>query len=159
MRKDAIISDCKYYRYDLWRIWDDELPPLIVVGLNPSTADATLDDPTIRKCIGFAKRWGFGALCMLNLYAFRSTYPRILKHLKHPVGPSNDFWLKTRFEMETMILCAWGNNADPKRVGEVLGLIPEGRRVMALKVTKKGQPQHPLYVPYECSPVPYRGIQ
>jgi hypothetical protein len=71
--KSATISQCGLYRYDLWRRWDSSIPGVAFIGLNPSTADAEKDDPTIRKCVAYAKKWGFGSLCMLNLFAFRAT--------------------------------------------------------------------------------------
>ena len=71
----ANFSRCRQFRYTLWRRWDKTLPPVMMIGLNPSTADAHRNDPTIRRCIGFAKRWGHGGLVMTNLFAFRATYP------------------------------------------------------------------------------------
>ncbi len=77
--KTATLSNCRRYRYDLWRRWDDSKPFAMFIGLNPSTADETLDDPTIRRCINFAKSWGYGGLCMTNLFAFRATDPADMK--------------------------------------------------------------------------------
>ena len=75
MIKSAEFSPDKVYRYELWRIWDEALPVCMFIGLNPSTADETVDDPTIRRCINFAKEWGYGQLVMTNLFAFRATKP------------------------------------------------------------------------------------
>src|SRR5882724_4976365 len=89
----AVLSDCERYRYALWRRWA-ERPAVLFVGLNPSTADALQDDPTIRRCIRFAKAWGYGALYMGNLFAFRATDPRAMKAEADAVGPDNDGWLR-----------------------------------------------------------------
>ena len=91
--KGARFSDCRLYRYQLWRIWDEGRPYLNVIGLNPSTADETRDDPTIRRCIDYAKRWNYGGLFMTNIFAFRATLPAVMKKQVEPVGSDNDHWL------------------------------------------------------------------
>lgn len=90
MRSGANFSRCRRFRYALWREWDATLPAVMLIGLNPSTADANHNDPTIRRCIGFARDWGFGGVRVLNLFAFRATYPDDLKAAADPVGPRND---------------------------------------------------------------------
>lgn len=90
MEKSAIISPCGQYRYRLERAWDRSFPAAVFVCLNPSIADATLDDPTLRKCVGFARRWGCGHLVLVNLFALRATDPREMKRHPSPVGPDND---------------------------------------------------------------------
>ena len=92
--KDAVLSECKKYRYMLRRVWDRTKPACLFIGLNPSTADATVDDPTIRRCVGFADSWGYGELVVGNLYAFRATKPKDMFNQDDPVGPFNDLWLK-----------------------------------------------------------------
>jgi len=94
MKTDAKFSTCRKYRYALWRIWDDSKPYAMIVGLNPSTADETKNDPTISRCINFSKDWGYGGLCMANLFAFRATKPSVLMSSNDPVGSANDDWLK-----------------------------------------------------------------
>jgi hypothetical protein len=94
LESSAVFSTCRRYRYVLRRIWDRSTPPAMFVGLNPSTADEVKDDPTVRRCIGYAKRWGFGGLIMTNIFAFRSTDPNALVELDDPVGPRNDAWLR-----------------------------------------------------------------
>jgi hypothetical protein len=79
MIKDAVLSECRTYRYALWRIWDQTVPYAMFIGLNPSTADESNDDPTLTRCMGFAKSWGYGGVCMANLFALRSTDPTALK--------------------------------------------------------------------------------
>ena len=87
MEKGARFSESRTHRYALWRIWEKGAPMVMFVGLNPSTADETQDDPTIRRCIDFAKRWGYGGLYMLNIFAFRATNPKDMKAAADPVGP------------------------------------------------------------------------
>ena len=90
MTKGARFSECRVWRYALWRTWDPARAPLVFVGLNPSTADETQDDPTIRRCLGFARDFGCGGLHMLNIFAFRATNPDELRRTDDPVGPDNE---------------------------------------------------------------------
>ena len=91
---DAKFSKDRIYRYALWRIWDDTLPKLLFIGLNPSTADEINDDPTMRRCIRFSKDLGYGGFIMGNIFAYRSTDPKKLKTINNPIGKRNNFWLK-----------------------------------------------------------------
>ena len=93
MDKGAFFSNCKKYRYTLWRIWDKNKPYAVFIGLNPSVADATIDDPTIRRCIKYAKDWNLGGLYMLNLFSYIATNPKEMKNNKYPIGKLNDEWL------------------------------------------------------------------
>ena len=90
MKTDAKLSECRKYRYALWRTWDETKPHVMIIGLNPSTADETKDDPTITRCINFAKSWGYGGVCMANLFAYRATEPTVMKGSTDPVGTEND---------------------------------------------------------------------
>src|SRR5207249_5914720 len=95
MHRQTILSPCRQYRYVLWREWDKTNASYVLfVGLNPSTADETEDDPTIRRCMNYAKRWGYGALCMVNLFAYRATDPDAMKAHPQPVGTENDYWIR-----------------------------------------------------------------
>lgn len=116
--------------------------------LNPSTADATLDDPTIRRCRGFAKGWGMGGLVVVNLFAFRATSPAALKSSADPVGPENDDAIHDAVVGSRAVVAAWGVHGRLLgRADQVLGLLREiGREPMCLGVTKDGYPRHPLYV-------------
>jgi hypothetical protein len=142
---DARLSDDGVYRYSLTRQWTDAPHwRLVVIGLNPSTADAMQDDPTIRRCVGFAKRDRCGGLVMLNLYALRSTKPAAIWQHPDPVGPENDAEIERLVGMGDVVLAAWGANArDASRVEGVLRLLPP---VLCLGWTKHGHPRHPLYV-------------
>jgi hypothetical protein len=104
----AVLSVSRDYRYTLTREWDQGGGTLNVIGLNPSTADETQDDPTIRRCVGFAKRWRFGRLVMTNLFAFRSTAPARLYEAADPIGPENDTHLLEEARKASEVLCAWG---------------------------------------------------
>lgn len=165
MIRTTEFSPCRQYRYTLWRGWTladamgisefNSLAKfgnyLMVIGLNPSTADETKDDPTIRRCIGFAKRWGFGALCMTNLFAWRDTDPEKMKGAAEPVGEANDLWLKLISEQAGMILAAWGNHgAHAGRDEFVRKFLPP---LNCLGTNKDGSPKHPLYVKGDTAPV------
>ena len=100
MERSANFSRCRRYRYALWRRWAPGDDYGLLVGLNPSTADHRRDDPTIRRCIGFARDWGYSGLCVANLFAFRATYPRDLFAADDPVGPRNDAWQQLKDELE-----------------------------------------------------------
>ena len=147
MQKTATISDCQRYRYRLGRRWDAG-KVLVFVMLNPSTADAELDDRTIRRCIGFARSHGFGAIEVVNLYAYRATKPRDLKTAGYPVGPENDRHIAEVCTggLVGAVCLAWGDNAAGlARTGEVLALLHAiDVQPMALELSQRGIPRHPL---------------
>lgn len=162
MKRQAYISECGRYRYWLARAFDSETmkDPLVVIGLNPSTADDKVDDPTIRRCVGFARSWGHDGLVMLNLFALRSTDPRALYEdpAVDAVGAENDRWLSvlTGAPVRT-VLCAWGVGGRlldrGKRV--TLLLLDADRPLVCLGFTKDGHPKHPLYIPKTTAPMPF----
>lgn len=149
-------SDCRRYRYTLWREWDDGLFSmggenyLMVIGLNPSTADETKNDPTIRRCIAFAKQWGFAALCMTNLFAWRDTDPSKMRHASEPIGPQNDECLLRCASGAGMILAAWGAYGDHMGRGEQVRAFIQP--LHALHINADGSPKHPLYVASNTKP-------
>jgi len=157
MKRDAVLSDCGRFRYILSRDWNGMLPRLCYVMLNPSTADASQDDPTIRKCIGFAERLGFGGFTVVNLYAYRATHPRDLRTAGYPVGPENNDFISIALDGTDAVVCAWGANARGlARPTEVLSLLR--RRLLkpkALSLTAGGIPAHPLMLPYSCTLQPF----
>lgn len=158
MIKGADISTCGQYRYCLTRAWDNNLPFVTFVGLNPSTADATEDDPTIRRCIGFAKSWNAGGIVMINLYAYRSTDPKNLSSVEDPVGPFNDRWLSVGAWMGAYVVACWGalHKSQVARMQGVNGILrAAGRDVFHLGLTKEGFPRHPLYLPSTTIPELY----
>lgn len=158
VRRFAQISDDGLYRYSLGREWGRGGPVVTFVMLNPSTADAELDDPTIRRCVGFTRSLGYSGMRVVNLYAFRATKPTDLWKAADPVGPRNDDYLTTagqRVQREGgMLVAAWGVNARPDRVAAVQDL-PGWGNLHALGVSKDGSPRHPLYLPGDSQPVPW----
>lgn len=160
MNRSAKISSDGRYRYKLIRQWGDGIP-LTIVMLNPSTADAEHDDPTIRKCMGFARRWNNVGICVLNLYGFRATSPRDLFREDHPIGPGNDIEIFSTIRAAGKdglhpVLCAWGDNAEPERVRNVMRIIQlSNGSPFCLGWTKRSQPMHPLYRPYESERQPF----
>lgn len=144
-RSTATFSPCRNYRYCLFRLWNSNKPTILFIGLNPSTADETTDDPTIRRCINFAKEWGYGSLFMGNLFAKRSTDPKKLKIFADPIGKENDNCLKQMALQSTMIVAMWGSMGSFLSRGiEVRKLFP---KLYILGLTHNKQPKHPLYLP------------
>jgi hypothetical protein len=129
------------------------LPAVLFVALNPSTADEISDDATVRRCIGFAKSWGFGKLVIANLFAFRSTDPTILAGAVDPVGPRNDWWLKALSERSSLTIAAWGVHGSLYRRSEQV--LPQLRNIHHLGRTQQGHPRHPLYLPSSATPIPF----
>lgn len=144
----AVFSDDMRYRYRLDRDFLGDAPRAVFVMLNPSTADAELDDPTIRRCIGFAKSWGCAGLTVVNLFAYRATDPRELKRVSYPVGLDNERHVKEACEGRPVV-CAWGAHGSLFRQdARVLRWLREcGARPHVLKLTAGGMPSHPLYLP------------
>ena len=135
----------KEYRYTLWRVWDEDKGFVQFIGLNPSTADETQDDPTIRRCVGFAKDWGYGSICMTNLFAYRATLPKDMMAAAEPIGSKNDEWLSVTSIYASLIIAAWGTKGvHLGRDKHLLTLIPA---MKCLRFTKGGFPEHPLYIP------------
>lgn len=160
VERSAAFSPCRRYRYSLWRKWGglgltpNERTYAMFVGLNPSTADEIHDDPTIRRCIAFAKEWGFGGLCMANLFAFRSTNPHHMLAQEEPVGPANDLALLDLAREAGVVVAAWGvHGAHRGRDQTVRFLLPQ---LHVLRLTKDGHPGHPLYLPKTLTPVRWK---
>lgn len=148
MARDAGLSADRRYRYWLSRTWGAERPVTFVM-LNPSTADAAVDDPTIRRCVRFAREWGYGGLRVVNLYAYRASRPETLFQADDPVGPYNDDHLRSAFADGGLVVAAWGARARVERVRQVVSFAPV---LTALAVTRSGQPGHPLYLPVTATP-------
>lgn len=153
MISSAVLSNCRTYRYNLWRIWDDDLPVCNFVMLNPSTADESEDDTTIRRCIGYARSWGYGSIIVSNLFALRATDPKDLRVSPDPVGPENDAVLTLCAQESDIVICAWSNHGSiKKRSTAVRGLL-EGYPLHYLKMNGTGEPAHPLYLRGDLVPV------
>jgi len=155
MDRKTILSPCRTYRYTLWREFGGALDDglyVMFIGLNPSTADEVADDPTIRRCIGYAQAWGYSALCMVNLFAYRATDPADMMRAADPVGQDNDKYLSDLAQGAALVVAAWGNDGAYRgRDAEVRAMLPD---LHCLDVTKAGQPGHPLYLKKELRPVP-----
>lgn len=152
----AVLSDCQLYRYQLTRQWNPELPTVIFIMLNPSVADASIDDPTIRRCRGFAHDWGYGGIRVINLFAWRATKPIELKTAIDPVGPENDKFIAEALVSQPLTIVAWGTSATPARVLELSNLLQTAQvQPYCLGTTQMGHPRHPLYVPRTVQPELY----
>ena len=149
--RGALLSADGLYRYRLWRLWDDLAPIMVWVLLNPSTADADVDDPTLRKCVGFAKTHRHGGVILVNLFAWRATNPKELPKVADPIGPENDqhiLW-SIRAPLLATVVCGWGADAFARRRGAQVSIMIRAQRpAVCLGKTAAGCPKHPLYPPY-----------
>jgi len=158
----AVFSPDRRYRYVLRRRWKARRTAgVLFVGLNPSTADARVDDPTIRRMAVFANDWGFGQMTVCNVFAFRATDPRKLKRADDPVGPENDRVLRREARRASAVVVCWGNHATwQDRAAAAFSLLDRAlmrrarRRLLCFGLTGAGQPKHPLYLPRRLKPVP-----
>lgn len=158
MLPKAIFSPCRRYRYMLTRQWDATLPYVCFIGLNPSTADENLDDPTIRRCIAFAKRWGYGGIIMINLFAYRATDPRDMKKQLYPHGSENNRWIKEAGKEANLMIACWGTHGVYRERGAQVKRMLQAYfgdmiRLCHLGLTKDGYPKHPLYLKGDLVPI------
>ncbi len=142
----AVFSDCRAYRYTLARKLSENAGVCVFCMLNPSTADAMKNDPTVRRCVGYAQQWGFGTLAVVNIFALRSTDPKALYDHADPVGPDNDWYLSRAAEAADLFVCAWGTHGR-ERGKFVIDMLRDKARLMCLTRNKDGSPGHPLYLP------------
>jgi len=152
MEMGAIFSDCRRWRYVLWRIWDTRLPAMCVIGTNPSVATEVINDRTISKLIKLAKLWGFGALFMLNAYAWCSTWPHEMKKQGvEAIGALNDYWIEATVRREdvSMTIAAWGIHDFLNRGDLIKEIVPN---LYHLGLNKDGSPKHPLFLPSTVRP-------
>ena len=156
----AMLSKDRIYRYALWRIWNKARSPINFIGLNPSTADEKIDDPTIRRCIGFAKRWEYGGLIMTNLFAYRSTNPAKMKEQgNNAIGNKNNEWIRAVAEQSGLSIAAWGSHGTfLNRQAHVLNFLKD-LPIFCFKVTANGCPCHPLYMPYNHTIKTFNGVK
>lgn len=166
--RSAVFSDDRRYRYTLKIVWDDAVPLVQFISLNPSTADENSDDPTLRRVKAFARSWGMGGVVMTNLFAYRSTDPRALYSVADPIGEPggyirgqmfcfsnrNDMLLFATAERCAKHVAAWGNHGNYQyRSVKVRKIIPHP--LECLGVTASGEPRHPLYVPAKTALQPF----
>jgi len=168
----AVFSSCGRYRWWLQRTWQPQRPTLVFVGLNPSRADGQRDDPTLRRLVAFGRRWGFGRLEVLNLFAAVATTPAALRRLSDPVGPENGAWIRRCLARPgpwctqppaaddadgTLLWLGWGNGGAWRGHDRaLLALVAAfALQPFALRCTASGQPGHPLYCPASMTPRPF----
>lgn len=145
MRGDAVFDDTGRYRYRLGRRWSPGARVAFVM-LNPNAADATRDDPTIRRCVGFARRWGYGAVDVVNLFGLRARDPRALARAGDPIGPDNDRHLRAAVGRADLVVCAWGAAAIARSRSVELAALLTASDPRCLGLTRAGAPRHPLYL-------------
>lgn len=155
---EAVFDPSRTYRYLLTRTWDETWPPATWVMLNPSTADAFADDPTIRRCISFARAWRAGGISVVNLFAYRATRPAGLRQAADPVGGLNDEFILGACRDAAVVVAAWGaHGALGGRAASVSRMLAEARvGLHCLGTTRDGHPRHPLYVPASAAAEPYQ---
>lgn len=142
----AEFSKCNGYRYALWRRWDNAKPYVLFIGVNPSTADHSQNDPTVNRCISFAKRWGYGGVYMAYLFSLISTEQKIMLMHNNAIGKDNDEWIKAISLNAGQVVCAWGANGDHKNRAKQIVSLLYGIDLKCLGTTKYGHPRHPLYM-------------
>lgn len=150
----ATFSPCGRYRYTLTRGCGHGTDSVNWIMLNPSTADAEKDDPTIRRVMGFTKNWGYADCVVTNLFAWRATDPKELRRTPDPIGPDNNRVILETAVRSTIVVCAWGSHGIYRnRAAAVLALLSgAGLRPFYLRITATGQPAHPLYLPADLAP-------
>lgn len=155
----STFSADRQYRYRLSRIFAERPGRVCFLMLNPSTADAAITDPTVERCLRFARSWGAGAVEVVNLFALRSTDPQALYQHPDPVGPDNDDTIAAAVTCATTVVAAWGVHGALHGRGEVVAaaLRAAGVRLMALGETKDGHPRHPLYLAGDSALVEWGG--
>lgn len=166
----AVFSPCERYRYRLTRNLTGGPTPTLPSGarsvtfcmLNPSTATASADDPTIRRCIGYARAWGYAQLIVVNVYGLRSTDPKGLWKVDDPVGADNNAAILQAARESHLVVAAWGRHAAPERARMVCSIVRLGDpassgKLHALKLNKDGSPAHPLYLKSSSTPIPWSG--
>lgn len=164
MNRKTVFSSCRLYRYTLWRQWcdlfEESNPYVMFIGLNPSTADETEDDPTIRRCKAFAKAWGYSSMCMTNLFAWRATDPSEMLKQPNPVGEGNRHWILNTASKAGPVVAAWGTKG--RHMSQDLNAREWLKSISAtmtcIRITKGGHPEHPLYLPKHLTPVPFLEI-
>lgn len=154
-QRGAVLSPCRTWRYLLWRRFASG-PAVVFIGLNPSTADETEDDPTVRRCIGFARRWGFGEMRLLNLCAGRSTCPQGLWRLPDPIGPDQERYWELGLMGARKVVCCWGTQGHFWVQQSWLARLRRRCVLWCLGRNRQGMPRHPLYVPADAALMRYK---
>lgn len=145
----------RIHRYLLWRIWDRRRGVVLFIALNPSTADAKLDDPTVRRMMRFARDWGYGGIEVVNMFAFRATQPADLKRAVDPVGRNNNQVLLHRAHAAKLVVACWGRHGAWRGRDHEVRRLLKGIPVHHLGMTNGGHPRHPLYLRTDTQPQPW----
>ena len=157
MQGGAVITG--NYRYLLWREWDSSSKTVSFIMLNPSRADAQTNDPTITRCINFALSWGYGRLEVVNLFAYRTSKPSLLKQAAEPIGKDNDRYILESVEKSDRVILAWGNHGLWRKQDiYTLELLKNHNHLYSLGITKRGCPRHALYLRRTTKPEIYDTI-
>ena len=157
LQAGAVIDPTGTYRYHLTRSPDPGRGGRVTwIMLNPSTADAQMDDPTLRRCLGFCRAWGYGALEVVNLFALRTSHPWELFNHPQPIGPENDAYLRQVIKDAELVVAAWGSHGcHLGRANTVRHMLAQLHpNTLCLGLTKPGEPLHPLYIPGETRLIP-----
>lgn len=154
MKRSAIFSEDRVFRYELLRIWDSIKPRVLFIGLNPSIADENYDDNTIKRCLTFADSWGFGSIGMVNLFGFMATKPKDMMAAVDPIGPEWDLALARAFPHASMVIAAWGAGGAYRGRGEWVRMMLNelGVQLYHLGLTGGGFPRHPLFLRADTQP-------
>ncbi len=156
LESGAIFDVSGSYRYTLYRAWSAYHPRIAFVLLNPSTADEEKNDPTIRRCMGFARAWNFGSMEVVNLFAYRATDYRELFKVIDPVGVENNYFLTQAVERCSTVVLGWGTRGTfLGRDRQVMSLLARRNDLYCIGITRDGQPRHPLYVKSDTCLVPF----
>lgn len=159
VKRQASFSRCGQYRYQLSRQFDAGEGRCVFIGLNPSIASARDDDPTVRRCMGFAQRWGYAELVVVNLFAFRTPYPAQLKIATDPIGPRNARAVRRACQSAQCIVAAWGAHGSfHNQARKLVGILTD-KPVYCFGLTRSGQPVHPLYQKSDAELVVFRSSQ
>ena len=153
----ALFSKCRRWRYLLWRCWDGSKPVANFLMLNPSTADEHKLDPSCTRARNYAERWGFGALVVTNIFAWRSTDPAALKVVENPIGRGNDRAIVQAAKQAKLVVCAWGEHGEHLGRGMTVQSILREQRIALhyLRMNASGHPAHPLYLPGTLTPAEF----
>lgn len=148
--RSAVFSPDRRYRYALWRWWDRSKGCALFIGLNPSKADEMQDDQTTRRCMHFARDWGYGGICLANLYAFIATHPEDLWKADDPVGDQSDEKIVAFSREAALVVAIWGNDGQNTPRAESLSKLL--RPLYCIKETERGAPAHPARLPGSLTP-------
>ena len=150
----AIYSDCERYRYALSRVWDAQGKKALFIMLNPSKATEQQNDPTVERCEQRARRLGFGAFGVVNIFAWRETHPKLMRLAADPNGPENNTQLLEACRWADVVICGWGTHGVHLGRGPEVAILlrQNGVKLHHLGLTKDGHPRHPLYISYATQP-------